>query len=59
VDRPDYILALQLNQAGQGSAQFNQLLYRRLDATLDEALAAGRDAIPSRPEAQSKSGVEQ
>jgi Fic family protein len=46
VDRPDYILALQLNQAGQGSGEFDRLLYERLDATLEETLAAVRDALP-------------
>ena len=46
VDRPEYILALQRNQAGQGSGPFDQLLYLRLDATLDEALTAVRDALP-------------
>jgi Fic family protein len=59
VDRPAYILALQLNQAGQGSAQFDQLLYQRLDATLEEALAAVRDALP--PDAaktETKSDIE-
>jgi Fic family protein len=50
VDRPAYILSLQPRQSGQGSGQFEQLLYQRLDATLDEALAAGRDALPSGPE---------
>ena len=46
VDRPAYIQALQLNQADQGSGPFDQLLYLRLHATLDEALTAVRDALP-------------
>jgi Fic family protein len=45
-DRPAYILALQRNQAGQGSDSFYQLLYQRLDATLDETIAAAREALP-------------
>jgi Fic family protein len=59
VDRPAYILALQLNEAGQGSEQFDQLLCQRLDATLEEALAAVRDALPLVPAVtQPKSVVE-
>jgi Fic family protein len=46
VDRPAYVHALQVNQAGQGPEQFDELLYRRLDASLDESLAAARDALP-------------
>jgi Fic family protein len=59
VDRPAYILALQQNQTGGGSEQFDQLLYLRLDATLDEALTAGRDALPPAPgKTRSKSDVQ-
>ena len=43
-DRPSYIAALQAAQAGQGNAGFDQLLYQRLDATLDEAIAAASQA---------------
>ena len=39
-DRLEYIRSLQLSQAGEGVAAFNTLLYRRLDATLDEYLGA-------------------
>ena len=39
-DRLDYIRGLQQAQAGQGTASFNGLLYKRLDATLDEYLSA-------------------
>ena len=37
-DRLEYIRSLQEEQAGQGSDRFYELLYRRLDATLDEYL---------------------
>jgi Fic family protein len=37
-DRARYILALQKSQAGQGSDDFDQLLYGRLEATLDDYL---------------------
>jgi Fic family protein len=39
-DRPDYIRALQRSQAGQGNESLDNLLYRRLDATLEEYLSA-------------------
>jgi Fic family protein len=39
-DRLDYIRSLQQQQAGQGSDSFNALLYRRLDATMEEYLKA-------------------
>ena len=39
-DRPTYILALQEAQAGQGSEKFDDLLYQRLDETLDDYLSA-------------------
>jgi Fic family protein len=38
-DRPTYSLALQESQAGRGSESFDNLLYQRLDATLDDYLA--------------------
>jgi Fic family protein len=38
-DRLAYIRALQEAQAGQGSGRFDDLLYERLDATLDEYLS--------------------
>lgn len=37
-DRPDYTRSLQEAQAGQGTRAFDELLYRRLDATLMEYL---------------------
>ncbi len=37
-DRVEYIRALQEAQAGKGEKRFNELLYRRLDATLDDYL---------------------
>jgi len=39
-DRPAYIRALQQSQAGGGSESFDTLLDERLDATLDEYIAA-------------------
>ncbi len=39
-DRLEYILSLQEDQAGAGDDRFNALLSHRLDATLDEYLAA-------------------
>ncbi len=38
-DRLEYIRALQQEQAGQGEDSCNALLYRRLDATLDDYLS--------------------
>lgn len=43
-DRLEYIRSLQQEQAGQGSDDFNALLYRRLDATLEEYLSALQEA---------------
>jgi Fic family protein len=42
-DRLDYIRSLQLAQAGQGTEDFERLLYRRLEATLGEYLVAFED----------------
>lgn len=42
-DRLEYIRSLQREQAGQGADAFNALLYRRLDATLDEYFNALRE----------------
>jgi Fic family protein len=39
-DRLSYIRALQRGQAGQGTEDFDTLLYERLDATLEEYLNA-------------------
>ena len=44
-DRPGYIAALQKSQAGAGDTDFMQLLYERLDQTLDEYIAAAHDAL--------------
>ena len=41
-----YVQALRANRTGQASEQFDHLLYQRLDAALDETLAAANDAIP-------------
>ncbi len=54
-DRLEYIRSLQQEQAGQGAESFNDLLYRRLDATLDEYLTALQADQPGRDE-RSKSG---
>jgi Fic family protein len=43
-DRLEYIRTLQQEQAGQGAASFNALLYWRLDATLEEYLRALEEA---------------
>jgi Fic family protein len=45
-DRLEYIRSLQQEQAGQGDESFNALLYRRLDATLEEYLSALQEAQP-------------
>jgi Fic family protein len=55
-DRLAYLKALQDSQAGQGDADFKQLLYERLDATLGEYLSALRQALPSPPAAPPRSG---
>ena len=39
-ERLEYIRSLQQDQAGQGAESFDALLYRRLDATLEEYLSA-------------------
>lgn len=43
-DRLEYIRSLQQEQSGQGLDSFNALLYRRLDATLEEYLSAWQEA---------------
>jgi Fic family protein len=43
-DRLEYIRGLQQEQAGEGAENFNALLYRRLDATLEEYLSALQEA---------------
>ncbi len=57
-DRPDYLRALQRAQAGEGTGDFDRLLYERLDATLEEALSAVREAlaVPPAPPAGSSGG---
>ena len=44
-DRPAYIAALQLSQAGGGSEMFDRLLYKRLDESLAEYVSASRQAM--------------
>ena len=44
-DRLSYTRALQQSQAGEGSEDFNRLLYERLDATLGEYLSALNEAL--------------
>jgi Fic family protein len=44
-DRLSYTRALQRSQAGQGTEDFNRLLYERLDATLGEYLSALNEAL--------------
>jgi Fic family protein len=46
-DRLEYIRVLQQAQAGRGIENFDALLYRRLDATLDEYLSALQSASPA------------
>lgn len=46
-DRPAYIRALQQAQSGHGAADFDRLLYERLDATLGEYVSALRQALPA------------
>jgi Fic family protein len=43
-DRLEYVRSLQQERAGQDAESFNALLYRRLDATLNEYLSALQDA---------------
>lgn len=43
-DRPTYIHALEIAESGGGNAEFDDLLFRRLDQTLDIYLAAARQA---------------
>jgi Fic family protein len=47
-DRPTYLQTLQTAQAGQGTENFENFLYRRLDATLTEVLTALHAAIAAR-----------
>lgn len=51
-DRPDYIRSLQEAQAGQGTERFDNLLYRRLDASLGEYVSAVLEAPPPRSQAR-------
>lgn len=46
-DRLSYILALQRAQAGHGTELFDALLYKRLDATLEEYLNALTQTLPN------------
>jgi Fic family protein len=47
-DRPAYISALEVEQAGGGYAPFDDLMYRSLDRTLDIYLEAARQAVGMR-----------
>jgi cell filamentation protein, protein adenylyltransferase len=44
-DRPAYIGALEIAQQGRGHAAFDELLFDRLDRTLDIYLGAAREAL--------------
>jgi Fic family protein len=44
-DRLEYIRSLQQEQAGEGAENCNALLYRRLDATLDDYLSVLQEAL--------------
>jgi Fic family protein len=57
-DRLEYIRSLQQEQAGQGAASFNALLYRRLDATMGEYLSALREAMPPEPKGDNSGSPE-
>lgn len=46
VDRAAYLAALQRAQGGGGAGAFDHLLFSRLDETLDEYVAAARQALP-------------
>jgi Fic family protein len=50
-DRPTYIAALEISQRGGGHAAFNELLFTRLDQTLDMYIAAAREALDPSGEA--------
>jgi Fic family protein len=45
-DRLEYIRSLQQERSGQGIESFNALLYRRLDAALEEYLSALQETLP-------------
>lgn len=53
-DRPTYIHALETAESGGGNAEFDDLLFRRLDQTLDIYLAAARQAQDASAEAIQK-----
>jgi Fic family protein len=55
-DRLEYIRCLQQEQAGQGAASFDALLYRRLDATLGEYLSVLQEAQAPEPKRDKPSG---
>jgi len=57
-DRLEYIRSLQQEQAGQGPESLNALLYRRLDATLEEYLSALQEALPPEPKRDKPTGPE-
>jgi Fic family protein len=47
IDRPAYVDALQQAQAGPATTLYDRLMYGRLDTTMDEYLAALRQALPA------------
>jgi Fic family protein len=58
-DRLDYIRSLQQSQPRQGTESFNELLYRRLDASLQEYLSALQgEALPQEAGRDQSSGSE-
>jgi len=57
-DRLEYIRSLQEAQAGQGLERFSSLLYRRLDATLQEYLNALQEASTPKAKPTMAGGTE-
>ena len=55
-DRLEYIRSLAEEQTGGGAGKFNALLYRRLDATLEEYLSALQEALPPETKRDKPSG---
>jgi Fic family protein len=55
-DRLDYIRSLQQAQEGLGTESFSRLLYKRLDATLDEYLSALQAEPPTEPKRDKTGG---
>ena len=51
-DRPAYIAALEIAEQGGGRAAFDELLFARLDRTLDMYLSAAHQALDASIEAR-------